>query len=178
MNSPIPEFKQVAQFHGHVCPGLAIGYRVSIAALDWLGEQRAADEQIVAVAENRSCAVDALQCVLGTTLGKGNLIILDWGKQGYTVFRRPDGAGMRFFFQLPPHLASLPREELIPAILGAPQDEIIRVAPAQQAIPDRARVEPSVPCAICGEPTMQSALIRIDGALVCHGCAPSGDAAV
>ena len=29
----------VAEFHGHVCPGLALGYRVSVAALNALGER-------------------------------------------------------------------------------------------------------------------------------------------
>ncbi|NIT04240.1 formylmethanofuran dehydrogenase, partial [Candidatus Saccharibacteria bacterium] len=46
-------FDDVVEFHGHLCPGLAIGFRVARAALDELG-QRAEDEELVAVVENDS----------------------------------------------------------------------------------------------------------------------------
>ena len=44
--SKIP-FEEVVQFHGHVCPGLAMGYRMALAGLDALSEQKADDEEIV-----------------------------------------------------------------------------------------------------------------------------------
>lgn len=41
---------EVIDFHGHICPGLVLGYRVSILALKELGE-RAEDEELVAIVE-------------------------------------------------------------------------------------------------------------------------------
>ena len=82
------KFKDVADFHGHTCPGLALGYRVALFALDKLGN-RAVDEELVAIVENNSCAVDAVQVITGCTFGKGNLIFRDYGKQVYTFLRRP-----------------------------------------------------------------------------------------
>lgn len=85
-------FEKAAAFHGHICPGLALGVRVSDYALRELG-QRSSDEELVAVVENDSCAVDAVQALTGCTFGKGNLIFKDYGKHVYTFIKRPGGVG-------------------------------------------------------------------------------------
>lgn len=41
---------QVRRFHGHMCPGLAIGIRAAEAALDQIGPH-AEDEEVVAIVE-------------------------------------------------------------------------------------------------------------------------------
>ena len=66
-----PLLDQVMSFHGHFCPGLLIGYRAALAGLHQLGVERAADEQLVAIAETDVCGVDAVQYVTGCTVGKG-----------------------------------------------------------------------------------------------------------
>jgi hypothetical protein len=38
-------FKKCEVFHGHICPGLAIGYRAATAAMAWLHEKRSASFQ-------------------------------------------------------------------------------------------------------------------------------------
>jgi formylmethanofuran dehydrogenase subunit E len=74
--------KQVQAFHGHMCPGLAMGIRVSEKALMEMGE-RPGDEEVVALVETDNCAVDAIQFLTGCTFGKGNLINLDYGKNAF-----------------------------------------------------------------------------------------------
>jgi len=89
-------FEEVIRFHGHSCPGLALGYRVSLAALKAMDRGKISeDEELVAIVENDSCAVDAIQLVTGCTFGKGNLIFRDYGKQVYTFLKRPSGNGVR-----------------------------------------------------------------------------------
>jgi len=78
-------------FHGHWCPGLAVGIRAAEWALREMG--RAADEEIVAVVETDMCGVDAIQFLTGCTFGKGNLIHRDWGKNAFSFYRRRDGKG-------------------------------------------------------------------------------------
>ena len=58
-------YEEIIQFHGHECPGLAMGYRMATAAMNELDSIRAEDEEIVAIVENDACGVDALQCVTG-----------------------------------------------------------------------------------------------------------------
>jgi formylmethanofuran dehydrogenase subunit E len=90
------DLNRCVEFHGHICPGLIYGYRVAREAMRLMGVGRAADEEIVAIAENDSCAVDALQVLLGTAAGKGNLIIRDFGKNAYTIISRTQRRAYRF----------------------------------------------------------------------------------
>lgn len=53
-----------------------------------LYSSRSSDVEIVVVVENDTCAVDALQVVTGCTMGKGNLIFHDYGKQAYIFIER------------------------------------------------------------------------------------------
>jgi len=91
-------FEEIVRFHGHQCPGLAIGYRMATAAMENLQSMRAEDEELVAIVENDACGVDALQCITGCTFGKGNLLFRDYGKQVYTVYSRSTRKGVRVRF--------------------------------------------------------------------------------
>ena len=83
-------------FHGHWCPGLAIGLRAGEYVINNLG--RADDEEVVALVETDMCAVDAIQVLTNCTFGKGNLKFRDHGKLAFTFFRRKDGKGVRLVF--------------------------------------------------------------------------------
>ena len=89
------DFKQCQSFHGHVCGGLAIGYLAATTGLAWLKRRRALDEELVAVVETDACCVDAIQVITGCTLGKGNLLLKDYGKMAFTFFNRQTGEGVR-----------------------------------------------------------------------------------
>lgn len=82
----IKPYTEVTQFHGHVCPGSAIGYKAAEAAVKELGLKQ--DDKLVGIVENDTCGVDAVQVVTGCTFGKGNLIFVDHGKQVYTFINR------------------------------------------------------------------------------------------
>ena len=62
------KYSEIVRFHGHECPGIAIGYRMACAGMEVLKSFRAEDEELVAIVENDACGVDALQCVTGCTL--------------------------------------------------------------------------------------------------------------
>jgi formylmethanofuran dehydrogenase subunit E len=55
-------------------------------------------------------------------------------------------------------------------ILEAPVDKLFNITSAEMELPARARIEPSEPCARCGEPTMHSKMEVVDGQRVCRGC--------
>jgi formylmethanofuran dehydrogenase subunit E len=73
-------------FHGHNCPGLSIGIRVSEVAMKELNIQDATAP--VCVTETDMCGVDAIQFLTGCTFGKGNLIHKDYGKNVFTFYDR------------------------------------------------------------------------------------------
>ncbi|UCD90351.1 MAG: hypothetical protein JSW04_02630 [Desulfobacterales bacterium] len=90
------DLQNCIEFHGHLCPGLVYGYLVAKEAIKLLGFERSIDEEVVAISENDSCAVDALQVILGTSIGKGNLILKEYGKNAYTILHRQNKRAYRF----------------------------------------------------------------------------------
>ncbi len=91
--------EKAVDFHGHLCPGLLIGFRAALLGLKTLDGKRSEDEELVAIVENDSCAVDGIQSVTGCTFGKGNLIFRDYGKQVFTLADRSNGRGIRLSFR-------------------------------------------------------------------------------
>lgn len=184
--------KEVVEFHGHICPGVAYGYRVAETALKKLGE-RAQDEEIVAVVENDSCAVDAIQVMTGCTFGKGNLIFKDYGKQVYTFFSRESGKGFRvsvdYSREETPEERDLWRKygegnrtaavvnaiqeikrKKVEEILKTPAEKLFSLEPVTFPAPPKARLYPSVRCVQCGEKVMAPRTRQIDGKDYCIPC--------
>jgi len=189
------DFSQCVAFHGHVCPGLAIGYAAVASARAMLGSARADDEEFVAIVENDSCAVDAVQVLTGCTFGKGNLIFRDWGKQVFTLLERKTGRAVRVSLRnraLPGNEErkalkakidageasqaeqekwdELRREAVIALIRGDPVD-FFEVREVTVETPPYASVVGTEPCAGCGEPTMRSRLVDTTEGLICKECA-------
>ena len=66
------DFGKCIEFHGHTCPGLAIGFRAARTLMERLGVKKAPDEELVAIVETDACGADAIQVMTGCTFGKGN----------------------------------------------------------------------------------------------------------
>jgi formylmethanofuran dehydrogenase subunit E len=165
-------YEEIIRFHGHECPGLAIGYKMVTAAMESLESLRAEDEELVAIVENDACGVDALQCVTGCTFGKGNLLFRDYGKQVYTFYYRSTRSGVRVHFHgkgIPESLRE-DRSALIRWILSASNDSIISVTAVSIPEPEPARILKSIPCAFCGESVMESRIHQLDNKPVCIPC--------
>ncbi len=71
MPEPIKSFKKVTEFHEHVCPGSALGYRAAKAGMKKINQRKDPPTKKLTIVENDSCAVDAIQVVSGCTRGKG-----------------------------------------------------------------------------------------------------------
>jgi formylmethanofuran dehydrogenase subunit E len=190
-NSYDDDLREVVQFHGHLCPGLALGYRVAKAALRELDAARPHDEELVAVVENDSCAADAIQFITGATFGKGNLIFRDYGKHVYTFFSRRSGRGVRVSedyrgFDEDDRFADLKkrqeagedvsrelqavRMEKAAAILKADEKDLMTITALSDQPPREASIRRSVRCARCGEKFMESRGRVKNGAIVCIPC--------
>ena len=70
---------QIQSFHGHMCPGLAMGIQAGQIALDKIGKH-AMDEEVVAIVETDMCGVDAIQFLTGCTFGKAISFTATTGK--------------------------------------------------------------------------------------------------
>ena len=166
-------YKDIIAFHGHSCPGLAIGYRMAKAGLDFLSGARAADEEMVAIVENDACGVDALQCLSGCTFGKGNLIFKDYGKQAYTLYNRKSKKGVRVLFSPNsiPENAGKDRDQFIDWLLSTPEENVVSLKEVHIDEPEPARIMKSVACESCGENVMATRTREVNGKTVCIPCA-------
>ncbi|MCX6696280.1 MAG: FmdE family protein [Methanoregula sp.] len=197
MTQSIKSFNEAVAFHGHACPGLAIGYRAAEYALQHLRAGRSEDEDLVAIVENDACGIDALQVVAGCSLGKGNLIFRDFGKHAYTVIDRKSKRAIRLV-QQPEALieridakAALLRPKVmggmatvkeqkefdkrwsavIEKILTMPIKELFIIKVVKPEIPERAKIFRSVQCARCGEMVAEHRARVSEGKFVCIPCA-------
>ncbi len=188
------DLQEVIRFHGHMCPGVAIGYRAAKAAQAFLEVERPEDEELVAIAETDGCGVDAIQVLLGCTLGKGNLIYQDKGKQAYTLICRNKGRAVRvvakpgLFDRTPEQEAAFGKvmggtaseedmavfrafqKERTSELLAADQEKLFHVMEVSPEVPGKARIFKSVTCAFCGEAVMEPRARVRDGKMACLDC--------
>ena len=190
------DLKRCVEFHGHICPGLVYGYLVAKEAIKLMKLRRSVDEEVVAICENDSCAIDALQVLLGTVAGKGNLIIKDYGKNAYTVLSRSQRQAYRFsrkthyeykgkdksvFDRLDAVIAAGKASEddrrnlkrlKVKDLLAQSFEQIFTTMQVPFDEPLYAQLAPSEPCAICDEMTMAAKMMKLsDGRKACIPCA-------
>jgi formylmethanofuran dehydrogenase subunit E len=191
-----PSFEEIAEFHGHICPGLALGCHVSNLALDALISSRAGDEELVAIVENDACGIDAIQYMTGCTIGKGNLILRDFGKNVYTFINRKTEQAVRINMRadfdinhMDPEIAELRKkmmdgsanqaekqefrhrmEKAAYAVLTQQPTDIFTVRQVHAEIPKKAQIFRSVICECCKEMVAESRARLQDGKIVCPSC--------
>jgi len=192
----IQPFSRAVQFHGHICPGLAIGYYASHIAMRWLYRELPEGSEIAVIAESGGCAVDAIQVITGCTIGKGSLTIRDSGKQAFTFVTKENGKGLRIALKaefapanLDPGLAGLQQkvssgtasgeeaadlqqriERICRQILESPGDQVFAISEAAIRLSEPDRSYETAVCAKCGEPVRLSRAIRTATGHVCRPC--------
>ena len=160
-------WERAISFHGHVCPGLMIGYRAALYAAELLNLHFSEDEEVVCIAENDSCSIDAIQAVLGCTAGKGNLILRIRGKQAFNFYNRITHKSLRIVQRV---LEDMTREEKMAFLEGADSDAIFEVKDVKWPCPEEARIYESYVCEKCGEKTGGAWVRIVDGKVVCMDC--------
>lgn len=162
------EFRKCAEFHGHICPGLAIGFRAAKYAIKLLNLKFSEDEDVVCVTENDACGVDAIQVLLGCSVGKGNLLFRMRGKQAFSFYNRNTGKSVRLV--LKENRGEKSREQLQKELMEKDDEDIFDVKETNFKLPERAKIFTSYPCKKCGEMTAESFIRLEDGKKLCLDC--------
>lgn len=191
------DWDRCVEFHGHICPGLAIGFQAAQIALKALlaleGEPFNPKSGIVSIVQNDACGVDAVQTLLSSTFGKGNLMFKDHGKHVFSFIRRQDGRGVRVALKFGAmdnerHQALRPKvmdnsatsaeseefykihQELSIHLVEAPPEEHFDWREITFDLPKGPRLNPTVQCAFCGEGVMEQRASVRDGRIACPEC--------
>lgn len=161
-------WEKCAAFHGHVCPGLTIGYRAALYAIELLDLKFSEDEDVVCVTENDACGVDAIQVILGCSVGKGNLLFHIRGKQAFSFYNRTTEKSVRLVLKAKPR--EMTREESFEYYQNASNEEMFEIKKATIQVPKKARIFESYVCECCGEITGANWIRISNGKKVCLDC--------
>jgi formylmethanofuran dehydrogenase subunit E len=186
--------RRSAEFHGHLCPGLAVGIIAASIAME--AAERAEDEELVAIVENDACGVDAVQAITGCTFGKGNLVFRDYGKSVFSFFYRSGRRALRL--SLRPDVYKTDDRAKMNAYFAkvkngtattADTDEfwnnhvrrtreilergrdIYTIEEIAMDPPENARIFDSVVCSSCGEHVMVTRTVKDGERALCFPCA-------
>ena len=155
-------------FHGHACGGLTIGYKAALYAIELLNLSFSDDEQVVCISENDACGVDAIQVMLGCSVGKGNLLFHMRGKQAFSFFNRKTGASLRLV--LKPKPQEMTKEESFAYYQACEPKDMFDVKQTTIKLPERARLFDSYVCECCGESTGANWIRLAGGKMLCLDC--------
>jgi formylmethanofuran dehydrogenase subunit E len=140
------EFLNAAlQLHGHECPEMILGLRAGAAAMNWLGVERSAGDQLLALVQfpEAQCFADGVQAITGCTLGKGNVRVLGRGPLSLTLIERATRRAVRVAARASVPPSRLPEEAvgtLVRRLLHAPEKLLLSVsAEFRYAAPNAAR---------------------------------------
>jgi len=188
-------------FHGHKCPAMPMGLRLSLAAMEALGvEQRAGAGELVALVELDSdhcatCFADGVQIATGCTFGKGNIQKLHYGKWGLTLIDRKQNKAVRIVPRaevmaenkktefmakrkagIPPTM--IPEElskPLVVRVMAMPAEQLYKISEVFDYTWEAApHTFESVICDKCGEMVVERNARVQDGRVLCIPCAGLG----
>ena len=161
-------WEKCVAFHGHECGGLTIGYKAALYAIDLLGLKFSDDEQVVCITENDACGVDAVQVILGCSVGKGNLLFHMTGKQAFSFYDRSSGKSVRLV--LKPRPQGMTKEQSFAYYQGCEPKDMFDVKETKITLPESARIFDSYVCECCGETAGANWIRILDGKKVCLDC--------
>lgn len=161
-------WEDCAAFHGHVCGGLTIGYKAALYAIELLKLTFSEDEEIICISENDACGVDAIQVMLGCSVGKGNLMFHIRGKQAFSFYNRKTGESVRLILRSTQK--KMTREEAFVYYQSCEPRELFDVKRTTIRLPEKARLFNSYSCECCGEKTGENWIRLSSGKKLCMDC--------
>ena len=148
--------------------GLTIGYKAALYAIELLDLHFSDDEQVVCITENDACGVDAIQVILGCSVGKGNLLFHLRGKQAFSFYNRTTGRSVRLVLKDRPE--GMSRQESFAYYQSLAPRDMFTVKETTITLPESARLFQSVKCECCGETTAENMIRLENGKKLCLDC--------
>lgn len=187
--------KRAQDLHGEMCPGVIMGTRMSIAAMNALNmDPMNLNENLMVTVETDRCMPDAIQAITGCTVGRRTLKCRDYGKfvatfvdtatrEAVRISARDDlddsVPGLWIWFE---NVSKLAKEKNMSKVMEEKKSAVEKLS----EMPDedllslkRLQAEnikiPGIPqhivtCSICGEHVMDKKEITVGDKPVCQSC--------
>jgi formylmethanofuran dehydrogenase subunit E len=92
----VAELRKISGLHGHVCFGLAVGYRAAVLAKREFGIGATGnDQEIVTVMQESNCCEDAIQAVTSCSWHMGSIIYQECGRYVFIFYNHSQGKSLR-----------------------------------------------------------------------------------
>ena len=167
-------WEKCAEAHGHECGGLTIGFKAALYIVEIMGLKQdedgcvCGDEELICVAENQACSVDAIRVVLGCTEKRGNLIFNLTGEQAYTVCNRRTREAVRIVLCDRPE--GITREQSFAYYQSREPREMFERQTVHFTMPEIAGKSETYTCSVCGESAAANWFRFVDGKPLCLDC--------
>jgi formylmethanofuran dehydrogenase subunit E len=170
-------FAKAKEFHGHVCAGIVLGTRLTIAGLRELGmNPHEHNKNLIVFMEIDRCGTDAVQAITGCSLGHRSLKFRDYGKFAATFLDLETRKAVRVAVNEKNRAKhdNLEPKEVLRVLAEIPEDEILKIEQVTVEISDNDI--PGFPrhktvCSSCGEQIMDSREVIHKGNVMCKNCA-------
>jgi formylmethanofuran dehydrogenase subunit E len=186
--------KKTLDFHGHICAGQPLGYRMAMAGLREIGVPNGEEDNVLAFVEFGGCIADAIQLATGITLGHGSLKFYDYGKFAATFLNTETGNAVRVSQRKEAKDEALAyakgrgwssgregdmssedeeTELLLKAYSAMPEDQLFTVKKVKVDLPPEdtpGKPMHIVTCNGCGELVFRNREIMRDGKPYCKSC--------
>lgn len=186
--------KRIVDFHGHLCPDLVLGCKVCEYAHKLFSQGGESNGGISIIAENCTSSLDAIQIMLGTTVGNQRLQIMDFGKHNYTLLFKKAEIGFRLSLKRQ-HFGDEKEYRVLEQkinnnqavmedvvqyqkmldgrvkyLLGLVPEDIFSVKQVESAMPPFETADPLLQCSLCGEQVQKSREIEYKDQTYCIPC--------
>ena len=170
-------FQKAREFHGHVCAGIVLGTRLTIAGLRELGmNPHEPNKNLIVFMEIDRCGTDAVQAITGCSLGHRSLKFRDYGKFAATFVDIGSKKAVRVAVNEKNRSKhdQMEMKDVLVALAEIPEAEILTIQ--QVTVPLSDDDIPGFPryktkCSRCGEQIMDHREVVVDGKEVCRSCA-------
>lgn len=170
-------FAKAREFHGHVCAGIVLGTRLTLAGLRELGmNPHEHHRDLIVYMEIDRCGADAVQAITGCSLGHRSLKFRDYGKFAATFVDLKSGRVVRVAVDEKNRAKhdQMDPKEMLEHLGTVPEDEILKIERVSVTIPENDI--PGMPkhktvCTKCGERIMDGREVMRDNKAVCKACA-------
>ena len=91
-------WEEAVKFHGHECPGLAIGIRACEAIISKMNI-KPKEDKIICITENNTCPVDGIKYVFGCDYDKKNLFYKESEELFFNIFKTSNNDSLRIIYK-------------------------------------------------------------------------------
>ncbi len=166
--------KKVGEIHGHICSGIALGTKMTLAAMKTLGlKPGMKHKNLIVYVEIDRCMTDAVQIITGCSLGHRSLKHVDYGKFAATFVNTDTGQALRATIKESFDSRGTV-DEICKKVESAQDEEMVILQNVKVVIPETDL--PGTPrkkrfCSICSERVMDGREVYLDNKILCRGCA-------